>query len=86
MGYEGIKTALAASKGEKVSETVDTGVEPHHQREHEYRVFEGTADPGRAEILRAAKKSRRNLSHKLKSTACAISAILAMLVGRLQVQ
>src|SRR5499427_6082954 len=26
MGYEGIKTALAASKGEKVPETVDTGV------------------------------------------------------------
>jgi ABC-type sugar transport system substrate-binding protein len=25
-GYEGIKTALAASKGEKVPETVDTGV------------------------------------------------------------
>jgi ribose transport system substrate-binding protein len=26
MGYEGIKTGLAASKGEKVPETVDTGV------------------------------------------------------------
>jgi ribose transport system substrate-binding protein len=26
MGYEGVKTALAASKGEKVPETVDTGV------------------------------------------------------------
>jgi ribose transport system substrate-binding protein len=26
MGYEGVKTALAASKGEKVSATVDTGV------------------------------------------------------------
>jgi ribose transport system substrate-binding protein len=26
MGYEGIKTALAASKGEKVPENVDTGV------------------------------------------------------------
>jgi ribose transport system substrate-binding protein len=26
MGYEGIKTALAASKGEKVPATVDTGV------------------------------------------------------------
>jgi ribose transport system substrate-binding protein len=26
MGYEGIKTALAATKGEKVHETVDTGV------------------------------------------------------------
>lgn len=25
MGYEGIKTALAASKGEKVPESVDTG-------------------------------------------------------------
>jgi ABC-type xylose transport system substrate-binding protein len=36
MGYEGIKTALAASKGEKVPETVDTGGEPHHQGEHEY--------------------------------------------------
>ena len=26
MGYDGIKTALAASKGEKVPENVDTGV------------------------------------------------------------
>jgi ribose transport system substrate-binding protein len=26
MGYEGIKTALAASKGEKVPAKVDTGV------------------------------------------------------------
>ena len=26
MGYEGIKTALAASKGEKVPKDVDTGV------------------------------------------------------------
>jgi ribose transport system substrate-binding protein len=26
MGYEGIKTALAAAKGEKVPESVDTGV------------------------------------------------------------
>ena len=26
MGYEGVKTALAASKGEKVPATVDTGV------------------------------------------------------------
>jgi ABC-type sugar transport system substrate-binding protein len=26
MGYDGVKTALAASKGEKVSANVDTGV------------------------------------------------------------
>jgi ribose transport system substrate-binding protein len=26
MGYDGVKTALAASKGEKVPPTVDTGV------------------------------------------------------------
>jgi ribose transport system substrate-binding protein len=26
MGYDGVKTALAASKGEKVAENVDTGV------------------------------------------------------------
>ena len=26
MGYDGVKTALAASKGEKVPENVDTGV------------------------------------------------------------
>ena len=26
MGYEGVKTALAASKGEKVEAKVDTGV------------------------------------------------------------
>jgi ribose transport system substrate-binding protein len=26
MGYEGVKTALAASKGEKVPANVDTGV------------------------------------------------------------
>lgn len=26
MGYEGVKTALAASKGEKVEEKIDTGV------------------------------------------------------------
>ena len=26
MGYDGVKTALAASKGEKVAEKVDTGV------------------------------------------------------------
>jgi ribose transport system substrate-binding protein len=26
MGYEGVKTALAASKGEQVSANVDTGV------------------------------------------------------------
>jgi ribose transport system substrate-binding protein len=26
MGYDGVKTALAASKGEKVPEKVDTGV------------------------------------------------------------
>ena len=26
MGYDGVKTALAASKGEKVEKTIDTGV------------------------------------------------------------
>ena len=36
MGYEGVKTALAASKGENVPATCRHGGEPHHQGEHEF--------------------------------------------------
>ena len=35
MGYDGIKTALAASKGEKVEANVDTGANLDHQGQHE---------------------------------------------------
>ena len=34
MGYDGIKTALAASKGEKVPAFVDTGANLDHQGQH----------------------------------------------------
>jgi ribose transport system substrate-binding protein len=36
MGYEGIKAALAASRGEKVPENVDTGVNLITKEKHEY--------------------------------------------------
>ena len=47
MGYEGIKTALAASKGEKVPKDVDTGVNLITKENMNSEPFEGAPDPKR---------------------------------------
>ncbi len=45
MGYDGVKTALAASKGESVPKNVDTGRQPDHQGEPRHAAVAGTSEP-----------------------------------------
>ncbi len=45
MGYDGIKTALAASKGEKVAGRCRHGRQPHHQGQHDLAALPGAPEP-----------------------------------------
>ena len=45
MGYDGVKTALAASKGEQVPATCRYRRQPRYQGQHELRALAGTPQP-----------------------------------------
>ena len=58
MGYDGVKTALAASKGEKVAANVDTGANLITKANMNERAGAGTAEP-QGQVSHDAAAARR---------------------------